>query len=660
MVNPHVCPEVNEGRWNRDSDAKTTVKGLKSSLQSFGVTVGFTVLKNSLDYLKEPFLYRLASECFSESNTIFNRQFELWHEDLLTPMPLDNEEYGKAVSTLTSPETLAVWNTVTDKDLVIAISKNILVGMEDMVSGLFNVMEVGNVTSQTNLSVTEDNLDGRYGFYRAQYDTMEYLLNMKPISDPSGSNATMSINSKIISARFVGPGLAHISNLSTPLTITLKHNNVQIPDVHNKALSYISYIGGTLSIIGCLASIGAYEFFRLSSERIRVHEMLAISIILSQLTFFIGFEQTEYKVSRYLFDYNMFPVSVPFVRHFVTLHADSDVLLDVSRRHPSLHLTRQSLQEEFQSEEVLPDRMGFDDNSLIMLVLTNKLLKNANCKIYLRCWLSNHLLLVAFIPFVAVVILINLSVMILVIRVMIKSMKKYGKNEDIPAAKYSLKAIITLMPLLGFTWVFGFMSVDEEATLVFTYLFAIFNSLQASIQLKVRRSYERRYHRHRYSSSSNPVKVAGRDCESYDVGSCKGSPQPIGSVDLNDVIKENDALRRKRSSAISIDSTDTNMTVVEENGNAVTDNNPDDYMYFRRTSTTDRRKSRPSGAGPGSSIRRSAKTGTGTGIVIGTDELPVRSDGSGTGINDVRADVDSVFDYVPDDVTHYDVYVTHM
>jgi len=37
MVNPHVCPEV---------------QGLKSSLQSSGVIVGFTVLKNSLDYLK--------------------------------------------------------------------------------------------------------------------------------------------------------------------------------------------------------------------------------------------------------------------------------------------------------------------------------------------------------------------------------------------------------------------------------------------------------------------------------------------------------------------------------------------------------------------------------------------------------------------------------
>ena len=34
MVNPHVSPEVNESRWNWDSDTKTTTHGLKSSLQS--------------------------------------------------------------------------------------------------------------------------------------------------------------------------------------------------------------------------------------------------------------------------------------------------------------------------------------------------------------------------------------------------------------------------------------------------------------------------------------------------------------------------------------------------------------------------------------------------------------------------------------------------
>ena len=52
MVNPYVCSEVNESRWVWDSDTKTTAHGLKSSLQSVGVIVGFTVLKNSLDHLK--------------------------------------------------------------------------------------------------------------------------------------------------------------------------------------------------------------------------------------------------------------------------------------------------------------------------------------------------------------------------------------------------------------------------------------------------------------------------------------------------------------------------------------------------------------------------------------------------------------------------------
>ena len=51
MVNSHVCPRINESRWNWDSETKTTAHGLKNSLQSFGVIVGFTVLKNSLDYL---------------------------------------------------------------------------------------------------------------------------------------------------------------------------------------------------------------------------------------------------------------------------------------------------------------------------------------------------------------------------------------------------------------------------------------------------------------------------------------------------------------------------------------------------------------------------------------------------------------------------------
>ena len=52
LVNPHLYSEVNGSSWNCDSDTKTTAHDLKRSMHSFGVIVGLTILKNSLDYLK--------------------------------------------------------------------------------------------------------------------------------------------------------------------------------------------------------------------------------------------------------------------------------------------------------------------------------------------------------------------------------------------------------------------------------------------------------------------------------------------------------------------------------------------------------------------------------------------------------------------------------
>jgi len=74
LVNSHFCPEVNESRWNCKRDTKTTAHGVESSLQSFGVVVGFTVLKNSLDYLKglSAKLQRSDIDLFEPYTTIDN------------------------------------------------------------------------------------------------------------------------------------------------------------------------------------------------------------------------------------------------------------------------------------------------------------------------------------------------------------------------------------------------------------------------------------------------------------------------------------------------------------------------------------------------------------------------------------------------------------
>ena len=45
------------------------------------------------------------------------------------------------------------------------------------------------------------------------------------------------------------------------------------------------------------------------------------------------------------------------------------------------------------------------------------------------------------------------------------------------------RAAVILLPLLGITWLFGLVAVDED-TLIFMYLFVILNSLQVGLRHK--------------------------------------------------------------------------------------------------------------------------------------------------------------------------------
>ena len=46
----------------------------------------------------------------------------------------------------------------------------------------------------------------------------------------------------------------------------------------------------------------------------------------------------------------------------------------------------------------------------------------------------------------------------------------------------SLKAAVILLPLLGMTWVFGLLAINDD-TIAFTWIFTILNSLQVRTQL---------------------------------------------------------------------------------------------------------------------------------------------------------------------------------
>ncbi|CAC5408978.1 unnamed protein product [Mytilus coruscus] len=84
---------------------------------------------------------------------------------------------------------------------------------------------------------------------------------------------------------------------------------------------------------------------------------------------------------------------------------------------------------------------------------------------------------------------VNSIILIIVLRIMMKSMLSRANSEERSAVKAGLKAAAILLPLLGVTWTLGFFSVNNRETVIFTYLFTTFNSLQ------VKNAFERRSQR---------------------------------------------------------------------------------------------------------------------------------------------------------------------
>ncbi|WAR10310.1 AGRG2-like protein [Mya arenaria] len=95
------------------------------------------------------------------------------------------------------------------------------------------------------------------------------------------------------------------------------------------------------------------------------------------------------------------------------------------------------------------------------------------------CWLSETPLLYAFIIPIAVVIFANLIVFTLV---MCKFLRRktnimISNQSELNMAFLHFQAALSIFVILGLTWVFGFMTVDDTR-IVFHYLFAIFNAFQ--------------------------------------------------------------------------------------------------------------------------------------------------------------------------------------
>ena len=95
----------------------------------------------------------------------------------------------------------------------------------------------------------------------------------------------------------------------------------------------------------------------------------------------------------------------------------------------------------------------------------------------IACWLpTSSGVIFAFVGPMLLIIAVNVIFLIVALGIIFKQ----KKSKSITSAKQFwtlMTATVVLLPLLGLTWVFGLLAVNQNTT-VFAWLFTIFNSLQ--------------------------------------------------------------------------------------------------------------------------------------------------------------------------------------
>ncbi|NWX83314.1 AGRD1 protein, partial [Nothoprocta pentlandii] len=259
-----------------------------------------------------------------------------------------------------------------------------------------------------------------------------------------------------------------LCNHLTNFAILMQVVPLKLTREHQMALSSITYIGCALSIF-CL-TITLVTFAILSSvstirnQRYHIHCNLSFAVLVAQILLLISFQ----------FSPGTVPCKVlAILLHFFFLSAFAWMLVE------GFHLYSMVI-KVFGSEEskhLYYYGIGWGCPMVICIISAasaiNSYGENNNC------WLSlENGAIWAFVAPALFVILVNIGILIAVTRVISRiSADNYKVHGDANAFKLTAKAVAVLLPILGSSWIFGVLAVNDHA-LVFQYMFAVFNSLQ--------------------------------------------------------------------------------------------------------------------------------------------------------------------------------------
>ncbi|KAM9194995.1 adhesion G-protein coupled receptor D1 [Dugong dugon] len=256
----------------------------------------------------------------------------------------------------------------------------------------------------------------------------------------------------------------HLTNFAILMQVV----PLELTHGHQVALSSISYIGCSLSVICLTATLVTFAVLSsvstIRNQRYHIHANLSFAVLVAQVLLLVSFQ----------FEPGTTPCRILAVLlHYFFLSAFAWMLVE------GLHLYSMVI-KVFGSEDskhLYYYGLGWGFPLLICIISVSSAMYSYGAGN--NCWLSlGSGAIWAFVAPALLVIMVNIGILTAVTRVISQiSTDSYKIHGDPNAFKLTTKAVAVLLPILGTSWVFGVLAVNNQAV-VFQYMFAVLNSLQ--------------------------------------------------------------------------------------------------------------------------------------------------------------------------------------
>ncbi|XP_055370558.1 adhesion G protein-coupled receptor L3-like isoform X5 [Betta splendens] len=288
--------------------------------------------------------------------------------------------------------------------------------------------------------------------------------------------------------RLLGTNRTHTTCSCTHLTnfaVLMAHVDVKnTAPIHDMLLDVITWVGILLSLVCLLISLFTFCFFRgLQSDRNTIHKNLCISLFIAESLFLVGINRGDQPIACAVF---------AALLHFFFLAAFTWMFLEGVQ----LYIMLVEVFESEHSRRRYFYLVGYGVPALIVAVSAAVDYRSYGTDRI--CWLRLDTYFIwSFIGPATLIIMLNVIFLGIALYKMFHHTAILKPDSGcLDNIKSWVIGAIALLCLLGLTWAFGLMYVNES-TVVMAYLFTIFNSLQGMfififhcvLQKKVRKEY---------------------------------------------------------------------------------------------------------------------------------------------------------------------------